>query len=468
MKVKSLSTLKFLIVFVLAFLSNSNNYAQLEKVDIKYDRLSDKVLVLWGGEVYRDQVIAVATEKGIVMIDAGKSPTLTAEYRKIIEREFRRNDFAYVIDTHYHYDHTSGNQVFDDATIIANQKTPALMKNWADNRQAFVDARRANQLPRWINQRDAAEPGSEEWKRFNDFVTTQVVMLDDYENDYIMTLPDITFNDKMTLDMGDATFYLYYFGEGMHTGDDILIHYPEEKILFSGDLFYGKWFCFAFVPHFDGERWIKVLDEIFDNNEIKWVYDNHNGRMSGEFITLFKNYMKDVWESLVQAKESGMSFEKVKDVYSFDNKFTYIEKSGLDENTLRANHESNIMFTWYCINNTKSASDVLAEVINSEGIKAAVSKYAEIKEAPPEKYFFDERELNNLGYQLMGRGKITEAIEIFKIMVEKYPNSANAYDSLGEAYLNNGQRDLALRNYEKSLQLNPSNTNAANILKQLK
>ena len=60
------------------------------------------------------------------------------------------------------------------------------------------------------------------------------------------------------------------------------------------------------------------------------------------------------------------------------------------------------------------------------------------------------------------------AIEIFKINVDLYPGSAGVYDSLGEAYMKNGQKDLAANNYEKSLQLNPQNNNAVNMLKQLK
>lgn len=53
--------------------------------------------------------------------------------------------------------------------------------------------------------------------------------------------------------------------------------------------------------------------------------------------------------------------------------------------------------------------------------------------------------------------KIVEAIEILKLNVEKFPNSWNTYDSLGEAYLIKGSKELAILNYEKSLKLNPKN-----------
>jgi tetratricopeptide (TPR) repeat protein len=61
-----------------------------------------------------------------------------------------------------------------------------------------------------------------------------------------------------------------------------------------------------------------------------------------------------------------------------------------------------------------------------------------------------------------------QAIEIFKLNVEAFPQSANTYDSLGEAYLNAGNNELAIKNYEKAFELDPTNTNAAQVVKRLK
>jgi predicted alpha/beta superfamily hydrolase len=65
--------------------------------------------------------------------------------------------------------------------------------------------------------------------------------------------------------------------------------------------------------------------------------------------------------------------------------------------------------------------------------------------------------INNLGYRLMGDGKMDEAIQVFKTNVERYPASANVYDSLAEAYEKNGKLDLARQNYEKAVQLGQQN-----------
>ncbi len=60
-----------------------------------------------------------------------------------------------------------------------------------------------------------------------------------------------------------------------------------------------------------------------------------------------------------------------------------------------------------------------------------------------------------------------DAIEIFKLNVEMFPQNANAYDSLGEAYLESGDKSLAIQNYKKSIELNPKNENAVEKLKKL-
>ena len=68
----------------------------------------------------------------------------------------------------------------------------------------------------------------------------------------------------------------------------------------------------------------------------------------------------------------------------------------------------------------------------------------------------------------MGQKKYAEAVAIFSLNVELYPKSFNAYDSLGEAYMNDGQKEKAMWNYEKSIELNPQNTNGIEMLKRLK
>jgi Flp pilus assembly protein TadD len=88
-------------------------------------------------------------------------------------------------------------------------------------------------------------------------------------------------------------------------------------------------------------------------------------------------------------------------------------------------------------------------------------------EGQPDAYDHGEMELNGLGYMLLRAGRMDDAVQIFTLNVEAYPNSWNAYDSLAEAYMERGDRELAIANYRKSLKLNPKNTKAIERLKKL-
>ena len=79
-----------------------------------------------------------------------------------------------------------------------------------------------------------------------------------------------------------------------------------------------------------------------------------------------------------------------------------------------------------------------------------------------------ESGINNTGYALLDAGKHKEAIEAFKMNVQLHPNSWFAYDSLGEGYAEAGQKDLAIKNYEKSVELNPKNETGLAALKKLR
>lgn len=111
---------------------------------------------------------------------------------------------------------------------------------------------------------------------------------------------------------------------------------------------------------------------------------------------------------------------------------------------------------------------VLAKTIEQQGVDAALRQYHALKSAQAAAYDFSEEELNSLAYVLLGMRKINEAVQILRLNAEAYPQSANAYDSLGEAYLNAGDKQRAAENYERSLQLDPNNVGAVEKLKQLK
>jgi len=115
----------------------------------------------------------------------------------------------------------------------------------------------------------------------------------------------------------------------------------------------------------------------------------------------------------------------------------------------------------------KSIIQTLSATIASAGIDQAVQQYHDLKAAEPATYNFDEDQLNALGYDQLRAKKFKEAIRIFQLNVDAYPQSSNVYDSLGEAYMDDGNKAEAIGNYQLSLRLNPKNGNAAHMLRTL-
>lgn len=95
----------------------------------------------------------------------------------------------------------------------------------------------------------------------------------------------------------------------------------------------------------------------------------------------------------------------------------------------------------------------------------AEKNYYAIKAKDPKWNF--EGTLNNIGYILMRNSRINEAVKVFALNTTENPQSANAFDSLGEAYFSAKNYTLALENYKKSLELNPENTNARDMITKI-
>jgi tetratricopeptide (TPR) repeat protein len=113
-----------------------------------------------------------------------------------------------------------------------------------------------------------------------------------------------------------------------------------------------------------------------------------------------------------------------------------------------------------------SLATLLYQDIKNKDIKEAVNGVSGLKERD-DQYRISEREFNMLGYSLLRDGKIAEAIEVFKLNVEMFPESANVYDSLGEAYAEAGDTVSAIKNYGKVLEIDPDNGNAKQMLEKL-
>ncbi|WP_002636571.1 serine hydrolase [Myxococcus hansupus] len=115
----------------------------------------------------------------------------------------------------------------------------------------------------------------------------------------------------------------------------------------------------------------------------------------------------------------------------------------------------------------RSIAEAVMAALAKGTVTEAVATYRTLTAQKPDEYRRNPGELNRLGYHLMKEGRLADAIEIFKLNVEMYPTDGNVHDSLGEAYLAQGDKRLAAESYRRSLEFDPKNADAVRILKEL-
>ena len=110
----------------------------------------------------------------------------------------------------------------------------------------------------------------------------------------------------------------------------------------------------------------------------------------------------------------------------------------------------------------------IKETIDEHGTKKLVDRYEKMKKEKGDYYSIDENEINSLGYWYMNDQKnLPAATAIFEINMKEFPSSFNVYDSYAEALMNTGNNQDAITHYKKSLELNPGNTNAIDMLAKM-
>ena len=274
-----------------------NRHIILRKIEelIKVNRLNERAIVVSMGY---DAVSAISTQEGIVVIDAGISNSLTGKYRQVIESEFNRKDFAYLINTHSHPDHIGGNQVFTDAVIVGHQNCLAEIEEQWKNREKIKPY-----LKRIVEEYtagyDTLKPGSEEWTEAFCQKTRYQCAYNDLINDQVITKPEVTFIDSLNISMGDATLEMKYFGRA-HSTSDIFIHIPELKLLFSGDLFFPRGRpSMSYAATSDSENLKKALQWLGTRlEEIDMVVGGHGQIMAREDLESFINLVKQKMPTL--------------------------------------------------------------------------------------------------------------------------------------------------------------------------
>ena len=286
---------------------------------IRIERLSPRVVIAyWPGIDRRCNLTAIQSQKGLVIIDTEASPRVMAPMKEKIERAFGRSDWAYVINTHAHDNHCSGNCLFKGAVIVGHNNLPADMQ-WLIRRQTEPEWRR-KEIDRYnaiLRDLRTALPRSVNNRVYNRLIRSDLIFYDlfvkDLEEGYEVVKPTLMFADKQTLDLGDLTLELIFFGKG-HSNSDILIYVPQEQLLVSGAIAYQQ----GRVPEIgeeshleDVHRFIAVLDSLLaDNVKIDHVIPGHSVPLTRAALPPIRDYYQRMLKEVEAARQQGLTLDE--------------------------------------------------------------------------------------------------------------------------------------------------------------
>ena len=385
-------------------------------VPVKENRISDHVTVLTIEGPQSTNIVVIDTEEGLVVIDSETSPVFAQAIRNRIDSTYHGKPIRYLINTHDHGDHTYGNQVFADATIIGHDRCKEEMtKNQAG--AARTQQQVSAVLLSLKARLEQLDKNSDAAREYNKIIAYYSGVAEGLGGSFRLTPPQITFSDKMHLDLGTVSLSLQYIGGLSHSYSDILIFCPEEQLLVTGDLIYKD------NLYFDSERipclgkWIEALEPILANKEqIRFIVPGHEELLP---LSLLEDHLRTIREKQKEFSNRESALLKFKKEY---------ETNGL------------------------AAAIKLNRKLFSDSTH----------------YYFLHPEFDQFAYRLMLDDKLSDALEMFTQLAGFFPESYIAFDSLGEVCLRMDQKDKARDSFKKSLILNPDNENAKNQLEELK
>jgi len=333
------------ILFVSALIMGQVFAQSDDDIAIQVKRVSDRVLVL-NGSFMENNVVALSTAKGLVVVDSTGIPSIARKMRKIIEKEFGRTDFKYLINTHNHWDHSWGNMAFPEVKTVGHERCVALMRRDEARMNGTIESFKRNIQIR-KKSLEKLDPGSEDAKRAKAYITEATMAVADYSEGFKMMPPMITFDDRMALDLGDMTLNMVYFGMS-HSTADIFIHIPEENLLLTGDIFLdGRWVpLFTTSGELDIPRWIEVLDGLLADQNIKQVIPGHQHFWSRGRLEMWRDYIVELWEGVNAAKKEGLTVEQALERFPLGEKYYYLKDLGHSDEELKKFQERNVSAFW--------------------------------------------------------------------------------------------------------------------------
>ena len=385
---------------------------------IEVVRLKDRFYRLTSTVPYAVNFLAYVSDDGILLVDAGQRQTGDTLRQVLASLAQGDPTVKILVNTHAHIDHTGGNLTLAGEPLILG---PELLRSTLHS-YSYV--------------------------------------LYEFPDD---ALPSVTFADSMRVHFGDETIRLIAVPGG-HDATDVIVHFVKAGIVCMGDLAYGMTF-----PSIDAHTGnVLAYPEAIDRAltlipDDVTIVSGHGRETSVAELRQFRDMIVSTTATVHRALAEGIDMatmqreDLLKDWTRFDGGI------GPDRRDW--------IFLVATAGPSKFRGSLTGELyhvlLHGDGA-AAVARYIELKRDHPTEYPFGHHHLNRVGHWLLDKDRIADAVTIFQFAAREFPDDATGYDDLGEAFLRAGNTAAAIRNYERSLELDPQNDHARQMLIRLR
>ncbi len=274
-------------------------------------------------------IAIILNTEDVLIVDSGISPAaawvLLEELKAITSKPVR-----YVINTHFHFDHLHGNQIFpENVEIISHEFTRKIVMAGKSNSGRAYDFY-LGWLPDRIAELEKQVELTTDPKE-KDALQKQLFINENFlvaTNDVKPTPPNVTLSHSMTLYRGGREILLMFLGRG-HTAGDVVVYLPEKRVLITGDLLTAGLNYMG-----DGylREWVETLERL-KSLEIDMILPGHGEAfMDIEKIDHFQAYLLDLWQKAAQMHRQGISPEEAAkriDMRSHTKNFPNIQEVGV-------------------------------------------------------------------------------------------------------------------------------------------
>lgn len=293
---------------------------------------ADAVVV--SGHQYNVNVLAVRTDDGIILVDTGISPAWASAVRDTLQRIFATDRFHYVINTHYHWDHVQGNQVFPDAIIVAQERCRKAMERQNNQRRG---------------QRPASQSGQSEGDKGDGtrLPPPPSPILTNGKAGFHLCVPTLTVADRMILTSGKTTVEIVAYGYG-HSDNDLIVYFTQSGILATGDLFFNH--VLPIIKPWGQshiERSLTVLGEFLEEERtITAVVPGHNECMTREDLEQHYTYLAGLSKGVSRIAAAGEEWESAREEFRLESFAPQLTLWDVRSNNGNSLHEGNVRNLW--------------------------------------------------------------------------------------------------------------------------